>query len=64
MDKRDWIVIGLSLQLTLMGLALTRLAYQLGYERGRIHVLTTFDDTSEGTCMVPHCNDKPIKGEK
>lgn len=46
-------LIWLSLQLTLMGTAITKMAYDLGFERGKVSALTTFvDDADVGTCFV------------
>lgn len=55
MDSKNIVIAWLSLQLFISGIALSKLAYDLGYERGRVHVLTTFDDNSDGTCLA----DKP-----
>lgn len=52
MDVKAWTIIALSIQITLLSMGLTKTMYDLGYERGRIHVLTTFDETSEGTCFA------------
>ncbi len=70
MDKRDWIIIGLSLQLTLTGLMLTKVYYQLGYERGRVHELTNWNEDGDGYCLAdlpPHkgqCHDSVLSTQK
>jgi hypothetical protein len=47
-------LIWLSLQLGIMGYAISRLAYDLGYERGKEAVYQSFaEDGSEGTCFAP-----------
>ncbi len=55
MDKRDWIIIGLSLQLTLMGFGLTKMAYQWGYDKGRLAELASWNEDGDGYCLA----DKP-----
>lgn len=61
-----WVIIWLSLQITGLSILVTKQAYDLGYERGRIKVLTTFDDSSSGTCFAKGgCdNDPSIKTPK
>ena len=48
MDAK-WVILWLSLQLTGLSFFVTKQAYELGYARGQIHVLTTVDTTLEGT---------------
>lgn len=42
MDAKNLAIIWLSIQLSILSYAVCKLSYQLGYERGRIQVLTTF----------------------
>ena len=60
MTKQDWIIIGLSVQLTLTGLGLTKLAYQLGFAQGQVQTLTHWDETGDGVCMA---DNPPHKGQ-
>lgn len=48
-----WTIIALSIQTALMGLGISRLCYQLGYEKGKVAFLTTYDTDDVGTCYVP-----------
>ena len=49
MDAKNLVIIWLSLQVTILSFAVTKLSYDLGYFKGQVHVLTTFDPTPEGT---------------
>ncbi len=60
MDKRDWTIVWLSLQLTFMGIAISRMAYDLGYARGRMDTLTAWDEDSDGYCLA---DSPPHKGQ-
>ena len=48
-----WVIIWLSIQLTILSFYVTKQAYELGYERGRASVYKEFaEDGIEGTCFA------------
>lgn len=56
-----WVIIILSIQVTIMGAAISHLAYKYGYEKGRASVYNSFADSPDvGTCyQAGGCGDLP-----
>ena len=50
MDAK-WVIIWLSIQITGLSFYVTKQAYELGFERGKIAALTTFVDDADGTLL-------------
>ncbi len=48
----QWTIVILSIQTAIMGIAISRLCYRLGYEQGKVAALTTFTEDNIGTCFV------------
>lgn len=53
-------IIALSIQASLMGFTISKLCYDLGFERGKNVQLTTFTDDADGYCLA---DKPPHKGE-
>ena len=68
MDAKELVIVWLSLQLLVSGVVISKMAYDLGFERGKSSVWASFaTDGTEGTCLAPTgCKDidKGVSSDK